>query len=212
MKTEDWLRTLAEDDHHPRLRPAFRLVLAVAAGTFVSALILLAAAGIRPDFPDAAASWHVQAKFAFAAVLALAAGFALHRTAQPEPLPTRAALALLAAPVALLCAVAIELATTPPGSWSAAAWGTHPALCLLLVPVMALVPLAAALTVFRDAAPVSVGVSGALAGLMSGALGALVYMLRCTDDAPLFVASWYALAIVITAGMGWAVGRRALRW
>ncbi|NJO35029.1 MAG: DUF1109 family protein, partial [Rhodospirillales bacterium] len=61
-------------------------------------------------------------------------------------------------------------------------------------------------------APASSMRAGAMAGLMCGALGALVYMLRCTDDAPLFVALWYAAAIAIVTLVGLLIGRTVLRW
>jgi len=44
------------------------------------------------------------------------------------------------------------------------------------------------------------------------ALAAALYALHCTDDSPLFVATWYSLAIAGVTVLGWAVGSRLLRW
>jgi len=49
-------------------------------------------------------------------------------------------------------------------------------------------------------------------GLLAGALGATVFAMHCTNDSPLFVAIWYALAIGLMAMFGLVVGKHALRW
>src|SRR6476646_3639973 len=46
----------------------------------------------------------------------------------------------------------------------------------------------------------------------SRALGATVFAIHCTNDSPLFVAIWYALAIGLMSMFGLVVGRHALRW
>jgi hypothetical protein len=49
-------------------------------------------------------------------------------------------------------------------------------------------------------------------GLLAGGLGATVFAMHCTNDSPLFVAIWYALAIGLMSIFGAVVGRHALRW
>jgi hypothetical protein len=58
----------------------------------------------------------------------------------------------------------------------------------------------------------SPAVTGAVAGLLAGALGATVYATHCTDDSPLFVAIWYTQAIGFMALGGMLVGQYVLRW
>ena len=55
-------------------------------------------------------------------------------------------------------------------------------------------------------------VAGAVAGLLSAGLAATVYASHCTDDSPLFVATWYTLATAIVASVGALMGKRALRY
>ncbi|MCC8951144.1 DUF1109 family protein, partial [Bradyrhizobium sp. Arg62] len=55
-------------------------------------------------------------------------------------------------------------------------------------------------------------VAGAIAGLLSAGLAATVYASHCTDDSPLFVATWYTLATAIVASVGALMGNRALRY
>lgn len=212
MKLEDLLRTLAEDDTKPPLHFALRLALGALAGTAVSALFLVAATGLRPDFAVAAGSAYVQFKFAFAAALTFTAFRALRTAAQPEPQRPRVLLPLVAAPIVVLTGVGFEIASTPASTWLDAGFGTHPQLCLLAVPLLSAAPLAATLFVMRSAAPRSPATAGGLLGLFCGALGALVYMLRCTDDAPLFVACWYTAAVLMCAAFGCAMGRKYLQW
>ena len=50
------------------------------------------------------------------------------------------------------------------------------------------------------------------AGLAAGGLAAIFYAAYCTDDSPLFVATWYSLAVLMLTVLGAVVGRMVLRW
>jgi hypothetical protein len=52
----------------------------------------------------------------------------------------------------------------------------------------------------------------AVGGLLAGALVATVFAMHCTNDSPLFVAIWCALAIGLMAMAGLLFGRYVLRW
>jgi hypothetical protein len=43
-------------------------------------------------------------------------------------------------------------------------------------------------------------------------IAATFYASNCTDDSPLFVATWYPLAIGIVVLAGYVAGSRCLRW
>ena len=58
---------------------------------------------------------------------------------------------------------------------------------------MSLPLLAAALIGLRHGAPTRPAVAGAIAGLLSAGLAATLYASHCTDDSPLFVATWYTI-------------------
>jgi hypothetical protein len=64
----------------------------------------------------------------------------------------------------------------------------------------------------RRGAPARPGLAGAIAGLTAGAVGACLYALSCPEDSPLFVATWYSLAIAAVTAVSFLVGRRWLRW
>ncbi len=109
-------------------------------------------------------------------------------------------------------AVGIELLLLPPEEWGVQMRGHNSTWCLRIIPVLSLAPLAAALFVLKRAAPVRPAWAGALAGLLAGALGAVLYATHCPDDSPLFVASWYGIAILGMTLLGSGLGARLLRW
>jgi hypothetical protein len=51
-----------------------------------------------------------------------------------------------------------------------------------------------------------------MAGILSSGLAATLYASNCTDDSPLFVATWYTLATLIVAAIGALVGSKVLRF
>jgi len=54
--------------------------------------------------------------------------------------------------------------------------------------------------------------AGAMAGLLSAGLAATVYASHCTDDSPLFVATWYSLATALVTALGALLGSKLLRF
>ena len=90
--------------------------------------------------------------------------------------------------------------------------GTNSMVCLTFIPLIGAGPLVAFLLALRHGAPASPSISGALAGIVAGGLAATFYAAHCTDDSPLFVATWYTLAIAILAAIGALAGRLVARW
>jgi hypothetical protein len=70
----------------------------------------------------------------------------------------------------------------------------------------------ALLFILRDGAPLRPALAGAAAGLVAGGLAATLYAAHCTDDSPLFVTTWYGIAVMVIAGVGALAGARWLRW
>ena len=61
-------------------------------------------------------------------------------------------------------------------------------------------------------APTRLRLAGAAAGLLSGAVGALVYSLHCPELAAPFLGFWYLLGMLIPTAAGALLGPRLLRW
>jgi len=68
------------------------------------------------------------------------------------------------------------------------------------------------LWMLRRAAPASPALAGAAAGFMAALSGATLYAFHCFDDSPLFVATWYSLAVLGMTAVGAWLGPKLLRW
>jgi hypothetical protein len=191
-------------------------------GRAVAGALLLGAAGaaamfamrlsIRPDIVEALGSVRFPLKFALMAGLALAAGAVALRLSRPGRAGASEALALAAAAAPLLVSVAIELLVTPADRWMTRAVGTMSSACLTNIPLLAAPALVALLMALQRGAPASPALTGAAAGLLSGAIAATLYAASCPDDSPLFVAIWYVIAIGLVTAVGALAGSRLLRW
>lgn len=212
MKTEDLIGALVIDGE-TRPRPlATGLAVAAAAGALLSAALFAALLGPRPDVAAAMATPRFLFKFVECAALAAAAGHLAVAMMRPAADRRPGRLALFAVAAVVVLSVAVEAVLVPPADWGARLVGTNWIHCLTLVPLIA-APAFVVLTVAaRRGAPTEPGRTGAIIGLLAGAIGAFFYAANCTDDSPFFVATWYTLALAAMSALGAAVGRRLLAW
>jgi hypothetical protein len=212
MDTRALIETLAADNR--RTRPPVSQVWwgAAALAAALAASVFFAALGPRPDIEAAAETPRFLLKFVI--TLAMAAGaFGLVRTLSRPGASQRQALTyLLAGPALLALAVVVELAVVPPEQWAVRAIGTNSMVCLVFIPLIGVGPLALFLLALRYGAPTRPALAGAVAGLLAGGIAATFYAAHCTDDSPLFVATWYTLAVGILAGIGAIAAFRIARW
>lgn len=210
MKTDDLIEALSRDAaaSGPSFRQRLALALAVSAGS--ACLVLMLVIAPRRDLAAAFQTLLFDLKMALVATLAVAMLALLKASFRPEG---RLPLAVLAIPVVLLLfGIGHELATQIPSNYGARLVGRNARFCLTWIPVMSLVPLAAFLALLRGGAPADATRAGAIAGLAAGSVAAVFYGLHCTDDSPLFVATWYTLAIGLVTMAGALIGRRLLAW
>ena len=80
------------------------------------------------------------------------------------------------------------------------------------MPLIGIGPLAIFLLALRQGAPSSPVHAGAVAGVLAGGIAATFYAAHSTDDSPLFVATWYIIAIVELGLLGAVGGQRFARW
>ena len=90
--------------------------------------------------------------------------------------------------------------------------GTNSRLCLTFIPLIGIGPLTAFIVAMRHGAPARPGLSGAVAGLLAGAVAATFYAAHCVDDSPLFIAIWYGLAIAGLSAAGAVAAKVWVRW
>jgi hypothetical protein len=212
MKTSDLIAALAADAASPAPPLGRRIALAVGVGALVSFALFMTAVGLRPDIAAAAHTVRFDLKFVDTLALLLPSALLCLRLSRPDASPGALA-AWLAAPLLLLAgAVATELVIVPPSLWMTRLVGTNWLHCLTEIPWLSIAPLAALIVALRAGAPRHPALTGALAGAASAGIAATVYAMRCTDDSPLFVATWYPLATLIVVAAGALAGRQFLRW
>ena len=214
MRTDELINTLVADHAaQPGPKPvAYGLVMAIIGGVAISAALFSIMLGVRPDIVSALGTWRFGLKIGDNLVLAIAAAWVALRLSSPTTTPLSAMRALLVPALLLLGAVVYELVTIPASAWPSRAIGVNGVMCLASIISLSIVPLGAVVYALRQGAPTSPAVMGAVVGLLAGALGATVFAMHCTNDSPLFVAIWYALAIDLMSMFGLVVGRHALRW
>jgi hypothetical protein len=212
MRTEDLIRTLAADNATRKSSVERWLTLALLVALIVSALMFALMLGPRNDIATAAAQFGFWFKFAVTLTLAATSAFLVIHLAKPGADTTLAAVSLVAAPILLGAVVAIEFTQLAPPARAMKLVGTTWRSCLTFIPLLSLPMLAAALIALRHGAPTRPALTGAIAGLLAGGLGAAVYASYCPEDSALFLATWYSLAIAIVAIAGAGVGSRMLRW
>ena len=210
MKTEDLIARLATDPVPHGAGPRTLFALAAMGALGVVAALFFGLIGPRADFLQALQTWRFDYKFLVTLALAASASAVLVPLLYPE---SRANLRLLLiAPGLLALAVVIELVTQPASVWAMSAVGKNMVKCLTIVPALGIVPLLLMLLVIRSGASPRPGWAGFAAGLVSGGLAATFYAANCTDDSPLFVATWYPVAVLVLGGVGAAAGKVIGRW
>jgi hypothetical protein len=219
MQTDQLIRTLAADNAH-RARPVgFVLMLALLAAAPVSLLMFFAALGVRPDIMTAIHNPFFDLKFAVTLALAIAAISVSLHLSRPEA-SLRGWGWLLLIPAGLLVAGILgemmmpqRMLTMPQRlPMMTRLVGSNSRVCMTAIPVLSLPLLAAALVGLRHGAPTRPAVAGAIAGLLSAGLAATLYASHCTDDSPLFVATWYSIATALITAIGALAGSRLLRF
>ena len=211
MKTDDLIRSLAQDSA-PRMSLAQALLYGFLPGVAVSLGFYSLAIGLRPHHFTLLPDWRILFKIAFPVAVFACAGPLALQLARPRGDPRPLVLILIALLIVLAGAVLIELAVVPPDLWRVRLIGHTALVCRVLIPLMSAAPLVGTLIALHRGAPDNPGLAGAVAGLFAGAFGASLYATHCPDDSPLFVATWYTLAVLVVMAVGALAGSRWLRW
>ena len=211
MKTENLIAALVADGPSIETPIARKVALALACAFALSAALFFWQLGWRPDIGEARGMLPFLFKFVVTGALLVPATILVTRLARPDATPGLWGWALLIAPLLLVAGSSADLIASPSNVWTTKLIGTHAAACVTLIVLLSTLPLAALLFALSRERPRS-RVAGAVAGIGAGALAATLYAMHCTDDSPLFVATWYTIAIGIMALAGSVLGERLLRW
>lgn len=212
MDTQQLIRTLGADASSVAPSPGRLWGGAIAASVVAAFVAFMLLCGPRTDFAEAAQTVRFLFKFVVTLSLGVTAYLAARAAVRPGA-PLARKLALMALPAILLVgAIALELVALPQDQWATRLIGTNSLWCLGLIPSIGLMPLVILLGVMRTGAPTNPTIAGATAGLLAGGIAATFYAAHCFDDSPLFVATWYTLAVAALALVGAGAGRFFLRW
>lgn len=188
------------------------LVIALAVGAVAAFCLMLAIFGVPAD--ALGGEYFALKVLALAFTLGLVAAGAsfLIRSARPGE-PGHKPLALIGLLFfAILAAGGVALVLTHPAAWGGMVFGPQWAACLICIPLFAVAPFAALIWALRKGAPTNLMRTGAIAGLVAGALGAAVFAFHHPGGSIPFIALWYGGPIVLCALVGAVLGPRLLRW
>ena len=213
MKTDELIHLLATDDRP--VQPSAierRFAVASAVGIAGAGVLMLALFGLRSDLLATMALPMFWGKLVFAAALA-AAGLALLRRMARPGMSLGHAMLWLAVPPLVLWGMALgALWQVPAAERVPLILGSTWRTCQFNIAVLSVPAFVAGFWALKGAAPTRLAWAGAGAGLLAGALGALVYALHCPEMATPFLAVWYVVGMTIPTALGAILGPRLLRW
>ena len=211
MKTDQLIGILSgnvEPVRGERLQKGLALALAV--GGVGAFCVMLGTVGLRPTGPPRLE--YLALRLVFTLSLIAIAAILLSRLARPGQTGGKL-LALAFLPfLAIYAAGVIALGFEGPMVWGKMLFGMNWVTCLLCIPLFAVVPFIALISFLRSGAPTNLKLTGAIAGLLAGALGATAYAFHCPDDSVPFIAFWYASMVGLCSWVGALLGPKLLRW
>ena len=213
MKTDELIHLLVADDR-PVQRNAIeqRFLVATLAGMAGAGVLMLALFGLRPGLLATMALPMVWGKLVFAAALAAAGLALLRRMAHPGMAMGHAALWLAMPPLVLWGMALWALSQVSAAERMPLILGSTWRTCPLSIAALSVPAFVASFWALRGAAPTRLAWAGAGAGLLAGALGALVYALHCPEMAAPFLAVWYLAGMAIPTALGAVLAPHLLRW
>jgi hypothetical protein len=213
MKTDELVTILGtnlEAVEREQLRSAF--VIALAVGAMAALCLMLAIYGVPADALGGEYFGLKVVAMAFTLGLVAAGTSFLVRAARPGE-PGRMPLVLVALLfVAMLSAGVVALIFSHPAAWGGMVFGPQWAACLFCIPLFAVAPFASLIWALRKGAPTNLMRTGAIIGLVAGALGAAVFAFHHPGGSLPFIALWYGGPIVLCSLVGAILGPRLLRW
>jgi hypothetical protein len=212
MKTDQLINLLSTN-----LEPVKRgetkktLTWTILAGGLAAVCLMFATVGLRPG-GGSFLSGYLVLKLLFMLILIGTGAALLAKLISPgqdgHKLYMVILLAFLAVGGAGICALVLGPAPARGEMMMGSQWAT----CALCIPLFAIVPFSALIWALRKGAPTNLRRTGAVAGLVAGALGALAYAFHCPDDSLPFIALWYGGMVALCTLLGAILGPRLLRW
>jgi hypothetical protein len=213
MKTDELIKMLSTNVE-PVKAGSLRmtLVAALVLGGAFAFCLMLATVGLRSDVKTGMLPGFVVLKLLFTLILISAGTALLVKLIRPGQDGRISYAVIFLAFLALGLAGAAALLIHPSAAWGNMVMGTDWTMCVLCIPLFATMPFVGLMWALRKGAPTNLRRTGAIAGLVAGALGAVAYAFHCPDDSIPFIAIWYGVMVGICALIGAILGPRFLRW
>ncbi|MEJ0051252.1 MAG: DUF1109 domain-containing protein [Methylovirgula sp.] len=213
MKTDDLIDVLGTNvepvgGSHLRLS----LIMTLVVGASIALCLVLAIFGVpKSEFgPEFSALKLVGLAFTCGLVLA-GAGY-LFRAARPGDSSRVPFAFIVLLFLAIFFAAFVVLALVHMPVRQAMLFGQQWVPCLICIPLLAIVPFVLLVLTLRKEAPTNLTWTGAVAGLVAGALGAAAFAFHHPGGSLPFIAFWYGGSIILCVIVGAALGPRLLRW
>jgi hypothetical protein len=213
MKTDELVTLLATGS--AAVEPnavARRYALSLGWGVFGATLLMAILLGVRSDIDTAARLPMFWIKLVFPASLAIASLIAASRLSRPGVRLGGTGAAIVAPVLVVWLYAAWVLLDAPAAERPDLVMGRTWKYCLVGIPTLAVPVFVASLWAMKGLAPTRLSLAGAVAGLLSGAIAALVYALHCPEMEAPFLGVWYVAGMLIPAAAGALLGPLVLRW
>ncbi len=213
MKTDDLIYVLGTNVEPVRgghLRVA--LVSALAAGGSIAFCLVLAIFGLpKSQFGTEYVVLQLVG-LAFTCGVVLAGASYLFRAARPGDSGRASFIIIIILFLVIFLAAIVMLAFAHAAVREEMLFGQQWVPCLICIPLFAIAPFALLVLALRKEAPTDLTWTGAVAGLVAGALGATAFAFHHPGVSIPFIALWYGASIIFCAIIGGALGPRLLRW
>ncbi|MBG7622400.1 DUF1109 domain-containing protein [Herbaspirillum sp. AP02] len=213
MKTDELISMMASGVAPvDRRLPLRQMVQALTLGAVLSLLLMLKVYGLRPDLGVMLGVPMFWIKLAFPSALAMGAMLVLWRLMRPG-LRVGAAWAGIALPsLAIWAGGALVLLASPAAQRLPLLMGSTWRSCPFNIALLSVPLFIGIFWAVRGMAPTRLRLTGAVAGLLAGAVATMVYCLHCPEMEAPFWGVWYFLGILVPAFAGLLLGPRLLRW
>jgi len=213
MKTDELVTLLATgasavEPNAVTRRYALWLGLGASGAILLMAILL----GVRSDIDAASRLPMFWIKLAFPASVAVASLVAASRLSRPGARLGGTRIAIVAPVIVIWLYAAWVLLGASSAEYADLVMGRTWKYCLLGIPTLSVPVFAAALWAMKGLAPTRLALAGAGAGLLSGAIAALIYALHCPEMEAPFLGVWYVAGMLIPAAAGALLGPLVLRW
>ncbi|QNB08403.1 DUF1109 domain-containing protein [Herbaspirillum frisingense] len=213
MKTDELIAMMASGVAPvDRRLPLRQMVQALTLGAVLSLLLMLKVYGLRPDLGVMLEVPMFWIKLAFPSALAVGAMLVLRRLMRPG-LRVGATWAGIALPsLAIWAGGALVLLASPAAQRLPLLMGSTWRSCPFNIALLSVPLFIGIFWAVRGMAPTRLRLTGAVAGLLAGAVATMVYCLHCPEMEAPFWGLWYFLGMLVPAFAGLLLGPRLLRW